>query len=78
MIEMRSAIERIAATVSTTARPLSSACSACRLAIDSVWRLFSAFWVMLVPISSRAEVVSSTDAACSPVPCERFWAVLET
>jgi hypothetical protein len=70
MIPIRSAIERMAATVSTTALPLSSACSACSFAIASVWRLFSAFWVMDPSISSRAEVVSSTDAACSPVPWE--------
>ena len=44
---------------------------ALEVAIASVWRLFSAFWVMEALICSSDEVVSSTAAACSPVPCDR-------
>ena len=35
------------------------------------WRAFSAFCVIDALISSKPAVVSSTDAACSLVPCER-------
>ena len=38
-----------------------------------LWRLFSAFCVMEALISSSEEVVSSTEAACSPVPCDSVW-----
>ncbi len=70
MIVIFSAIDRIAPTVSVTALPPSSAFRAPSFAIASVWRELSAFCVMDALISSSDEVVSSTLAACSPVPCE--------
>ena len=78
MMDTRSAMERIAVTVSCTDRPLSSASRAPLTAICSFWRLLSAFCEIDALISSRLEVVSSTDAACSAVPCERDWEVAET
>src|SRR6266545_2040500 len=66
----RSAIDLIAATVSVTTLPPASALLAPALAIASVWRELWAFWLIDALISSSDEVVSSTLAACSPVPCD--------
>jgi hypothetical protein len=57
---------------------ISSALRAPSLAIASEARELRAFWVMEALISSSEEVVSSTLAACSPVPCERVCAVEDT
>jgi len=54
-----------------TALPLSSAARAPLVAACSTCRLLSAFWLMDAFICSRLELISSTDAACSLVPCER-------
>ena len=78
MIDTFSAMFLMASTVSLTVRPLSSASLAPFTASCSVWRLFSAFWVMEADICSRLEVVSSTEAACSLVPWERVCEVAET
>ncbi len=78
MIETFSAISFMAETVCRTVRPLSSASLAPLTAICSVWRLFSAFCEMEALICSRLEVVSSTEAACSLVPCESVCEVAET
>ena len=70
MISIRSVMDFIASTVCFTALPLSSASRAPLLATCSIWRLFSEFCVIEALISSRLLVVSSTEAACSLVPCE--------
>jgi hypothetical protein len=44
----------------------------------SVTLAFSVFWVMLAVICSMLAVVSSTEAACSELDCERDCAVAET
>src|SRR6478735_9099076 len=71
MIEIFSAMSFIAETVSPTDLPLSAASEEPFSAICSIDRLFSAFLVIEALICSRLDVVSSTDAACSLVPCER-------
>ena len=78
MIETFSAMLRIATTVSFTVPAALLGLGRALDAICSVWRLFSAFWVIEADICSRLEVVSSTEAACSLVPCERVCEVAET
>src|SRR6266516_7172694 len=78
MIEIFSAIAFMAPTVSTPALPLSSPSRAAFTADCSSWRLLSAFFEIDAVICSRLEVVSSTEAACSLVPCERLCDVDET
>ena len=78
MIETLSAIDFIAATVSRTAAPVSSASFAPFTAIDSVCLLFCAFWAMEAFICSRLLVVSWTAAACWLLPAETDWAVEES
>ena len=72
MMEVFSAMEPMAATVSFTARPLSSASLAPCTAICSICRPWPRFWVMLAVICSRLEVVSSKPLACSLLPWARF------
>ena len=61
-----------------TEAALSSASFAPWSAICSIWRLFSAFWVIDALICSSEDVVSSTEAACSLVPCDTTCAEADT
>ncbi len=76
-IEICSAITRMASTVSRTAVALPSASRAPRTAVCSVSRLLAALRVIDALICSRLDVVSSTAAACSLVPCDSACDVAE-
>ena len=78
MIEIFSAIDFIASTVSRTALPLSSASRDPFFAIDSVCLLLSAFCAIDAFICSRLAVVSCTAAACWLLPDDTDCAVDET
>src|SRR5258707_15052944 len=78
MIEIFWAIDFIASTVSFTALPLSSASREPFMAIDSVWRLLSAFCEIEAFICSRLAVVSCTAAACWLLPDDTDCAVDDT
>ncbi len=77
-MEIFSAMIFIASTDSLTALPLCSTSSAPWRAIRSICRLFSAFCVIEACICSRLALVSSTEAACSLVPCDNDCAEDET
>ena len=68
MIEMRSAILRIASTVCFTASPPSAASREACVAMPSVTRAFSLFWFTDADICSIDADVSSTPADCSLAP----------
>ncbi len=78
MIEIFSAIARMAVTVSITAAPLSWPSLAPFTAVCSSARLLSAFLAIEALICSRLDVVSSTAAACSLVPCDSVCDVDDT
>ena len=72
------AMASIASFVSPTARPLSSASRAPRMAMSRISWLFAAFWVIEAVICSRLAVACSTDALWLLVPRERLCAVDDT
>ncbi|OIQ70468.1 hypothetical protein GALL_479180 [mine drainage metagenome] len=78
MIEMRAAIDCMAATVCCTAAPPSRACEAACCAMASVRRALSAFCLIEAVACSSVAEVSSTEAACSEADCDRLCEVLET
>ncbi|OIQ87167.1 hypothetical protein GALL_309550 [mine drainage metagenome] len=78
MIEMRAAIDCMAATVCCTAAPPSRAWEAACCAMASVRRALSAFCLIEAVACSSVAEVSSTEAACSEADCDRLCEVLET
>ncbi|OIQ69359.1 hypothetical protein GALL_490420 [mine drainage metagenome] len=78
MIEMRAAIDCMAATVCCTAAPPSRACEAACCAMASVRRALSAFCLIEAVACSSVAEVCSTEAACSEADCDRLCEVLET